>query len=54
LRQLGQTQKLAQAQNRTTISKFSLAKSLKHTVVGIGNLDAVDEPLGTQNIEKKL
>jgi hypothetical protein len=32
LRQLGQYQKLARAYNRTTISKFSLAKSLKHTV----------------------
>jgi hypothetical protein len=36
LRQLGQYQKLARAQNRTTISKFSLAKSLKHTVDIIG------------------
>jgi hypothetical protein len=32
LRQLGQYQKLAQAQNQTTITKFSFAKYLKHTV----------------------
>jgi hypothetical protein len=32
LRQLGQYQKLARAYNRTTIGRFSFAKSLKHTV----------------------
>jgi hypothetical protein len=32
LRQLGQYQKLARAENRTTIGRFSFAKSLKHTV----------------------
>jgi hypothetical protein len=31
-RQLGQFQKLARALNRTTIGRFSLPKSLKHTV----------------------